>query len=175
MSGLASSLVHEPILKLRDFVSDLRICVSPVTANGVNTPSYWVSHTWWGSVRKFLIAGTLLQKQGEIDMGFWTNFGELVLLAVLLGAVTTVVDSVLGVVGLGAMIKKIPVVGSNWTLVVSILMMAILNYDAVAYWGIDMGDSWGGWMGYVANGAIIMGMVPMKDAVISMISKGFRM
>jgi len=53
--------------------------------------------------------------------------------------------------------------------------MAVLNYDAVAYWGIDMGGSWGGWMSYVANGAIIMGMVPMKDAVISMISKGFRM
>ena len=114
-------------------------------------------------------------EKGEIDMGFWTNFGELVLLAVLLGAVTTVVDSVLGVVGLGAMIKKLPVVGSNWTLIVSVLMMAVLNYDAVAYWGIDMGDSWGGWMSYVANGAIIMGMVPMKDAVISMISKGFRM
>ncbi|MBM3805981.1 MAG: hypothetical protein FJW19_04950, partial [Actinobacteria bacterium] len=53
------------------------------------------------------------------------------------------------------MIKKIPVIGSNWSLVVSILMMAVLNYDAVAYWGIDMGDSWGGWMSYVANGAII--------------------
>mgnify|MGYP001106448648 CR=1 FL=1 len=125
-------------------------------------------------IPRFLLQETPAEK-GEIDMGFWTNFGELVLLAVLLGAVTTVVDSVLGVVGLGAMIKKIPVVGSNWTLIVSVLMMAVLNYDAVAYWGIDMGDSWGGWMSYVANGAIIMGMVPMKDAVISMISKGFRM
>ena len=56
-------------------------------------------------------------------MGFWAAFGQLVLLAILLGAVTTVIDSVLGVVGLGAMIKKIPVVGSNWTLIVSILMM----------------------------------------------------
>ena len=37
--------------------------------------------------------------------GFWANFGELVLLAMLLGAVTTVVDSVLGVVGLSKTIK----------------------------------------------------------------------
>jgi hypothetical protein len=36
-------------------------------------------------------------------------------------------------------------------------------------------DGWGGWMSYVGSGAIVYGMVPMKDAVISMISKGFRM
>ena len=107
-------------------------------------------------------------------MGFWAAFGQLVLLAILLGAVTTVVDSVLGVVGLGAMIKKIPVVGSNWTLIVSILMMAVLNYSPLKYWGIKL-DDWDGWMDTVASGAIICGMVPMKDAVISMISKGFRM
>lgn len=107
-------------------------------------------------------------------MGFWAAFGQLVLLAILLGAVTTVVDSVLGVVGLGAMIKKIPVVGSNWTLIVSILMMAVLDYSPLTYWGIEL-SGWSGWMGTVASGAIICGMVPMKDAVISMISKGFRM
>lgn len=106
--------------------------------------------------------------------GFWANFGELVLLAILLGAVTTVVDSVLGLVGLGAMIKKIPVVGSNWTLVVSILMMIVLDYNALEYWGIAV-TGWGGWMNPVATGAIVAGMVPMKDAVISMVSKGFRM
>ena len=108
-------------------------------------------------------------------MGFWAAFGQLVLLAILLGAVTTVVDSVLGVVGLGAMIKKIPVVGSNWTLIVSVLMMYVLDLDLLAYWEITNGDMWSGWMGTVASGAIICGMVPMKDAVISMISKGFRM
>ena len=107
-------------------------------------------------------------------MGFWASFGQLVLLAILLGAVTTVVDSVLGVVGVGAMIKKIPVVGSNWTLIVSILMMYVLDYSPLKYWGIEL-NGWNGWMGTVASGAIVMGMVPMKDAVISMISKGFRM
>ena len=107
-------------------------------------------------------------------MGFWASFGQLVLLAILLGAVTTVVDSVLGVVGLGAMIKKIPVVGSNWTLIVSILMMYVLDYSPLKYWGIEL-SGWNGWMGTIVSGAIVMGMVPMKDAVISMISKGFRM
>ena len=111
--------------------------------------------------------------------GFWANFGELVLLAMLLGAVTTVVDSVLGVVGLSKTIKSLPIVGSNWTLIVSILMMALImssvtDYNALDYWGINLGNNWSGWMNYVANGAIVMGMVPVKDAVVSMIGKGLR-
>ena len=104
--------------------------------------------------------------------GFWTSFGELVLLAILLGAVTTVVDSVLGVVGVGAMIKKLPIIGANWTLIVSIAMMAVIDLDVVGGWGIALSDNWMVWL---ANGAIVMGMVPVKDAVVSMISKGFRM
>ena len=104
--------------------------------------------------------------------GFWTSFGELVLLAMLLGAVTTVVDSVLGVVGVSAMIKKLPIIGANWTLIVSIAMMAVIDLDVVGGWGIALSDSWMVWL---ANGAIVMGMVPVKDAVVSMISKGFRM
>ena len=104
--------------------------------------------------------------------GFWTSFGELVLLAMLLGAVTTVVDSVLGVVGVGAMIKKLPIIGANWTLIVSIAMMAVIDLDVVGGWGIALSDDWLVWL---ANGAIVMGMVPVKDAVVSMVSKGFRM
>ncbi len=103
--------------------------------------------------------------------GFWANFGELVLLAILLGVVTTVVDSVLGVVGLSAMIKKLPIIGANWTLIISIALMAVIDLDVVGGWGIALTDDW---MKWVANGAIVMGMVPVKDAVVSMISKGFR-
>ena len=103
--------------------------------------------------------------------GFWTSFGELVLLAILLGAVTTVVDSVLGTVGVSAIIKKVPIIGSNWGLIVAIAMMAVIDQDVVSGWGIEMTDKW---MIYVANGAIIYGMVPVKDAVVSMIGKGFR-
>ena len=103
--------------------------------------------------------------------GFWTSFGELVLLAILLGAVTTVIDSVLGVVGLSATIKKLPIIGSNWTLIVSIAMMAVIDLDVVGGWGIALSSDW---MKWVANGAIVIGMVPVKDAVVSMIGKGLR-
>ena len=51
-------------------------------------------------------------------------------------------------------------------------MMAVIDLDVVGGWGIALSDSWMVWL---ANGAIVMGMVPVKDAVISMISKGFRM
>ena len=105
--------------------------------------------------------------------GFWANFGKLVLLAMLLGAVTTVVDSVLGVVGLSKTIKSLPIIGANWTLIVSVLMMAVLDYNALEYWGVTL-PGWQGWGGYIGSGAIIMGMVPVKDAVVSMIGKGFR-
>ena len=122
---------------------------------------------------RFAVAGIILQKKEKVNRtpGFWTSFGELVLLAILLGAVTTVIDSVLGVVGLSATIKKLPIIGSNWTLIVSIAMMAVIDLDVVGGWGIALSSDW---MKWVANGAIVMGMVPVKDAVVSMIGKGLR-
>ena len=108
-------------------------------------------------------------------MGFWASFGALVLLAILLGIVTTVVDSVLDIVGLSAMIKKLPIIGAGWTLIISILMMRVTGVNVLGYWGLDLRGSWDGWMGYVASGAIVAGFVPVKDAVVSMVSKGFRM
>jgi len=99
------------------------------------------------------------------------TLGYLLLAAALLGAVTTVVDSVLGTIQLSAIIKKLPIIGSNWGLIVAIAMMAVVDLDVVGGWGIALTDDW---MVWVANGAIIYGMVPVKDAVVSMIGKGFR-
>jgi hypothetical protein len=56
-------------------------------------------------------------------------------------------------------------------LIVSIIMMAVIDLDVVSGWGIALSSDW---MIWVANGAIIYGMVPVKDAVVSMIGKGFR-
>lgn len=97
------------------------------------------------------------------------------LLAILLGVVTTVVDSVLDIVGLSAMLKKLPIIGACWTLIISILMMRVIDVNILGYWGLDLSADWDGWMGYVASGAIVFGFVPVKDAVVSMVSKGFRM
>ena len=50
-------------------------------------------------------------------------------------------------------------------------MMAVIDLDVVGGWGIALSSDW---MKWVANGAIVMGMVPVKDAVVSMIGKGLR-
>jgi hypothetical protein len=99
------------------------------------------------------------------------TLGALLLLAVLLGSVTAVVNSVFGVVGLSATIGKIPVIGAHWGLLVSIGMMAVLDLNIVGGWIPGMTDQW---MIIVANGAIVYGMGPVKDAVISMVSRGLR-
>lgn len=101
------------------------------------------------------------------------TLGALLLLAVLLGAVTHVIDSVLRTVGLSGTIGKIPIIGANWGLVVSILMMWLLDFNAIAKW-VPASNDWDKWLIIVVNGAIIFGMIPVKDAVISMVNRGLR-
>ena len=122
--------------------------------------------------------GNDAHRTGEIIMdvttGFWTSLGALVLLSMLLGAVITVVDSVLSTIQVSGIIKKLPIIGTNWNLIVAIAMMAVIDIDVVGGWGVGS-DSWDQWMVVVANGAIIYSIIPLKDAIISMVNKGFRM
>ena len=99
------------------------------------------------------------------------TLGYLLLAAALLGAVTTVVDSVLGTIQLSGIIRKIPIIGSNWNLIVAIAMVWVLEMNPISGWGLTFSDDW---MTYCANGAIILGMIPLKDAVISMVNRGLR-
>ena len=62
------------------------------------------------------------------------TLGYLLLAALLLGAVTTVVDSVLGTVQLSGIIKKIPIIGSNWGLIVAIAMCWVLKMTPADGW-----------------------------------------
>jgi len=116
------------------------------------------------------------QIRGQCRPQNWGNemytLGYLLLAALLLGAVTTVVDSVLGTIQLSGIIKKIPIVGSNWGLIVAIAMCWLLKMTPASGWGMAFDQDW---QTYCANGAIVMGMIPVKDAVISMVNKGFRM
>ena len=113
--------------------------------------------------------GNVAHRTGEIIM---YTLGYLLLAALLLGAVTTVVDSVLGTVQLSGIIKKIPIIGSNWGLIVAIAMCWLLKMTPASGWGMSFDQDW---QTYCANGAIVAGMIPVKDAVISMVNKGFRM
>ncbi|MBI4882901.1 MAG: hypothetical protein HY826_02465 [Actinobacteria bacterium] len=99
------------------------------------------------------------------------TLGAILLLAVLLGAVVAVIDSVLDVAKLKDVVAKIPVIGAHWGLGISILMIWLLDLAPAAGWGVWMKDDW---MNIVANGAIVYGAIPLKDAVVSMVNKGLR-
>ncbi len=99
------------------------------------------------------------------------TLGALLLLAVLLGAVTGVIDSILGIVGLDKLIKQIPVIGTHWVVLVAVLMAWLTNVNPISGWGVEFDERW---MVIVANGAVIYGMIPLKDAVVSMVNKGLR-
>lgn len=95
----------------------------------------------------------------------------LIAMAVLLEAVMTVLHSVLGTVGLGDTIKKLPIIGANLTLGISILIVWLLKAYPLETWNAVFPDDW---MTIVVNGAVICGMIPLKDAVFGAISKGMR-
>jgi len=99
------------------------------------------------------------------------TLGALLLLALLLGTVVAVIESVLGLVGVQATIAKLPIIGAHWALIVSIAMVWLLELNPIAGWGITFSDDW---MTYAANGAIVLGMIPLKDAVVGMVNKGLR-
>jgi len=96
-----------------------------------------------------------------------------IVLAILLEAVMTVLRSILDAVKVGDTVAKIPVIGANLTLGISILMVWLFGDwgNLLAGWGWEHEDNW---INIVANGAIIAGMIPLKDAVFGAIQKGLR-
>ncbi|MEI8391543.1 MAG: hypothetical protein WCG40_03500 [Actinomycetes bacterium] len=95
----------------------------------------------------------------------------LIVMAILLEAVMTVLHSVLGTVGLGDTIKKLPIIGANLTLGISILIVLLLKAYPLQAWNVSWTEDW---KNMVVNGAVICGMIPLKDAVFGAISKGMR-
>ena len=94
------------------------------------------------------------------------------LLAVLLGAVIAVIDSVFGLLKIKDVIGKIPVIGEHWGLVVSILMIWLINVFPAAGWNVFHSEE--RWINIVMNGAIVYGAIPLKNAVVSLVEKGLR-
>lgn len=99
--------------------------------------------------------------------------GLFLVMAILLEAVMGVIHSVLDTLKLGDIVRKLPVIGTHLTLLIAVLMVWLFGD-----WGLVLGG-WGWvhddqWINYVANGAIICGMIPLKDAVFNAINKGLR-
>ena len=92
-------------------------------------------------------------------------------MAILLEAVMTVLHSILKTIGLGDTVGKLPIIGANLTLIISILVVWLLDANVLSLWGPSWDDDW---KNYIVNGAIIAGMIPLKDAVFGAIQKGLR-
>ncbi len=97
--------------------------------------------------------------------------GTFLLLAILLGAVMSVLDSVLDTLKVRNIVRGLPLIGANLTIIVSVLMVWLLKSSVLENWGWSTDKEW---LSYVVNGAIVCGMVPVKDAVVNAINKGLR-
>ena len=97
------------------------------------------------------------------------TLGSLILLSILLGAVMPVFHSVTSTLKIDSIINKIPVVGAHITLGVSILLVWGLDLSIVSTMTGNMRESW---MTICVDGCIVYGMIPVKDAIVSFISRG---
>ena len=97
------------------------------------------------------------------------TLGSLILLSILLGAVMPVFHSMTSTLKIDGIINRIPIVGTHITLAVSILLVWGLDLSIVSTMTGSMRESW---MTICVDGCIVYGMVPVKDAIVSFISKG---
>ena len=100
------------------------------------------------------------------------TFVTLIIMGMLLQCVIAVLDSVLDVAGVGGMLKGIPVIGANLSLIWAYLFVVITDASVAGY-GVDTEIlSMGDFGSDVALAIIILAFGPIKDAAISALGKG---
>ena len=100
------------------------------------------------------------------------TFVTLIIMGMLLQGIIAVLDSILDVAGVGAMLKGIPVIGANLSLIWAYLFVVITDASVAGY-GVDTEIlSMGDFGSDVALAIIILAFGPIKDAAISALGKG---
>ena len=100
------------------------------------------------------------------------TFVTLIIMGMLLQGVIAVLDSILDVAGVGGMLKGIPVIGANLSLIWAYLFVVITDASVAGY-GVDTEIlSMGAFGSAVALAIIILAFGPIKDAAISALGKG---
>ena len=100
------------------------------------------------------------------------TFVTLIIMGMLLQGVIAVLDSVLDVAGVGGILKGIPVIGANLSLIWAYLFVVITDASVAGY-GVDTEIlSMGDFGSDVALAIIILAFGPIKDAAISALGKG---
>ena len=100
------------------------------------------------------------------------TFVTLIIMGMLLQGIIAVLDSILDVAGVGGMLKGIPVIGANLSLIWAYLFVVITDASVAGY-GVDTEVlSMGDFGSDVALAIIILAFGPIKDAAISALGKG---
>ena len=100
------------------------------------------------------------------------TFVTLIIMGMLLQGVIAVLASILDVAGVGGMLKGIPVIGANLSLIWAYLFVVITDASVAGY-GVDTEIlSMGDFGSDVALASIILAFGPIKDAAISALGKG---
>ncbi len=109
-------------------------------------------------------------------MGIMATVVTLIIMGMLLQGVIAVVDSILDLAGVGGMLKGLPLVGANLSLVWAYLFVLAtdVNGDGAALGFGASAEVLGlGRFGMdVATALIILAFVPVRDAAISALGKG---
>ncbi len=94
----------------------------------------------------------------------------LIVMAIALGGVMAILDSVFEATGLSAL-RRVPIIGGHLEVGVAILMVWLLDIHLVGQFTNGMREEWLSW---VVDGIVIYGMIPVKDAIVGAIEKGLR-
>ena len=96
----------------------------------------------------------------------------LIVMAIALGGVMAIVDSVLNLAGLSETVKKLPLIGAHLDAAVAIGLLWLLVIHIINVF--MSGPIREEWMSFVLNGIVIAGFVPVKDAIVGAVGKGMR-
>ena len=109
-------------------------------------------------------------------MGMMNTFVTLIIMGMLLQGVVAVLDSILDLAGVGGMLKGLPLIGSNLSLLWAYLFVLATDVNgAGGYFNFGASAEVLGLGRFgmdVATALIILAFVPVRDAAISALGKG---
>ena len=96
----------------------------------------------------------------------------LIVMAIIFQGVVAVLDSILDTVGVNSMLKGLPVIGSNLTLIWAYVFVLISDVGGFGFGASTEVLSLGDFGSDIGTALAIVGFIPIKDAAISALGKG---
>ncbi|MDP7209695.1 MAG: hypothetical protein QF523_07495 [Acidimicrobiales bacterium] len=96
----------------------------------------------------------------------------LIVMAIIFQGVVAVLDSILDTVGVNSMLKGLPVIGSNLTLIWAYVFVLISDVGGFGFGASTEVLGLGDFGSDIGTALAIVGFIPIKDAAISALGKG---